>query len=48
MLFPSENEPELQDIPFSIRDAIRLTPVSSVEDVLRAALLRRHEACPIS
>ncbi len=42
VLFPAQNASELQNIPFYIRDVIRLTPVSSVEEALKVALLPTH------
>ena len=39
VLFPVDNLPETREFPHYIRDAVRLTAVSSVSEVLKMALL---------
>jgi ATP-dependent Lon protease len=39
VLLPADNLPEAEGLPAYIREAVNLTPVSSIDEVLRAALL---------
>ena len=44
VLIPAENEKDLADVPASIRDALKIVPVSHVDEVLRLALTAPIEA----
>jgi ATP-dependent Lon protease len=39
VIIPARNEPDLDDVPAHIRDALEIHPVDSVHDVLRLALM---------
>ena len=44
VLIPAENEKDLVEIPQNIRDALKIIPVSHVDEVLRLALVEPLEA----
>ena len=44
VFFPKDNEKDLAEIPDSVRKALKLIPVSHVDDVIGQALVRRPEA----
>jgi ATP-dependent Lon protease len=44
VFFPKDNEKDLADIPDNVRHALKLIPVSHVDDVIGQALVRRPEA----
>ena len=44
VFFPKDNEKDLADIPDNVRKALKLIPVSHVDDVIGQALSRRPEA----
>ena len=44
VFFPKDNEKDLADIPDNVRQALKLIPVSHVDDVIGQALVRRPEA----
>jgi ATP-dependent Lon protease len=41
---PADNEKDLADIPDNVKNAMKIVPVKSVEDVLKVALVRQPEA----
>lgn len=41
VLIPKENEKDLADIPDNVKDALKIIPVSTVEEVLKHALVRK-------
>ena len=44
VFFPKDNEKDLAEIPDNVRRALKLIPVSHVDDVIGQALVRRPEA----
>jgi ATP-dependent Lon protease len=46
VIFPRENEPDLEDLPAETRQALTLIPVDSVREVLETALETESEAGP--
>jgi ATP-dependent Lon protease len=42
VLIPKRNEPDLEDVPEKVREALDIHPVSDVREVLELALARRH------
>ncbi len=44
VLIPQENEKDLADVPASIKDGLKIVPVSHVDEVLRLALAEKLEA----
>ena len=44
VLIPQENEKDLADVPSSIKDGLKIVPVSHVDEVLRLALAQKLEA----
>lgn len=44
VLIPKDNEKDLKDIPQSIKDAVRIVPVESVEQIIGEALLRKPKS----
>jgi ATP-dependent Lon protease len=43
VLIPKENEKDLAEIPDNVKKALQIVPVSTVDEVLRRALLRQPE-----
>jgi ATP-dependent Lon protease len=41
VIIPSENEKDLADIPDNVKDNLKIVPVSTVEEVLKVALVRQ-------
>lgn len=39
ILIPKENEPDLEDVPESVLNNLKITPVETMDDVLRIALV---------
>lgn len=47
ILIPKENQKDIEEIPASVRDALKITPVSHMDEVLKLALVRdSHESNP--
>jgi len=44
VIIPSENEKDLADIPDNVKNNLKIVPVSSVEEVLKTALVRQPTA----
>lgn len=44
VLIPIENEKDLAEIPDNVKSALKIIPVSTVEEVLKAALVRQPKA----
>ncbi len=44
VLIPIDNERDLEDIPESVREKLRIVPVAAMNDVLNEALLPAPEA----
>ena len=40
VLIPKANVSDLREVPEEVRDALEITPVEQIEDVLKAALVR--------
>jgi len=43
VLIPQENVKDLEEVPENVRDRMRILPVSQIEEVLRAALVKASE-----
>jgi ATP-dependent Lon protease len=43
VLIPSENEKDLAEIPDNVKRGLKIIPVSTVDDVLREALVSKLE-----
>ena len=41
VLIPSDNEKDLADIPENVKSALEIIPVSTVDEVIKAALVRK-------
>ncbi len=41
VIIPAENEKDLADIPDNVKEGMKIVPVSSVEEVLKIALVRQ-------
>ena len=41
MLIPEENEKDLADIPDNVKDALKIIPVSTIDEVLGHALTKK-------
>jgi ATP-dependent Lon protease len=44
VLIPQENEKDLAEIPDNVKAGLKIVPVSTVEEVLKVAMVRQPEA----
>ena len=40
IILPKENEPDIEDIPESVREKLEFVPVENMDEVLRTALIQ--------
>jgi ATP-dependent Lon protease len=48
VIFPRENEPDLDDLPTETRNALEFIPVDRIQDVFEAAFMGRRRTRPRS
>ena len=48
MLIPKRNEPDLEDVPEKVREALDIHPVSDVREVLELALEPASSAAAVA
>ncbi len=48
MIIPARNEPDLDDLPDEVREALTVHTLANVDDVLAVALRRDEAALPVA